>query len=96
MINTQSCRAYCNVFKMCGYKDSRFYSVDAAYARSPRILLANWMSFGMIVTRLACINLAPKGNSPGERNFSLFYSLSTTPCPGAPHLCIEKNDIVRL
>ena len=55
MTNTQSCRAYFNVFKMCGYKDSRLYSVDAAYARSPRILRANWMSFGMMVTRLAWI-----------------------------------------
>jgi len=27
----------------------------ALYARSPRILLANWISFGMIVTRLAWI-----------------------------------------
>lgn len=36
----------------CGYKNSRFVRWDT-YARSPRIRRANWMSLGIIVTRLA-------------------------------------------
>ena len=36
-------------------KDRNVCFVMAPYARSPRIRLANWISLGMMVTRLACM-----------------------------------------